>query len=62
MNLVLEDAEEVDSAPAAGGARRGGAAAGAAPARRALGRILLKGDSVSLISAAPGAGGAGGAT
>lgn len=59
MNLVLDDAEEVDSAPAAGGARRGAAAA---PARRALGRILLKGDSVSLISAAPGAAVAGGAT
>jgi small nuclear ribonucleoprotein (snRNP)-like protein len=58
MNLVLDDAEEVDAAPATG-ARRGGAAA---PARRALGRILLKGDSVSLISAAPGSAAPAGAT
>ncbi len=38
MNVVMEDAEEVEN--------RGGKAT-----RRALGRILLKGDTITLIQA-----------
>jgi small nuclear ribonucleoprotein E len=43
MNVVLDDAEEVSSGPRATGERR------------ALGRILLKGDNITLIQTAPAA-------
>lgn len=38
MNVVLDDAEEVDAAK---------------KSRKSIGRILLKGDNISLICAAP---------
>ncbi len=50
MNLVLDGAEEVDSrAKAKGGAVK----------RKALGRILLKGDNITAVAALPVAAAAG---
>jgi hypothetical protein len=49
MNLVLDGVEEIDSRPKA----RGGA-----PKRKALGRILLKGDNITAVCTIAPAGGA----
>jgi small nuclear ribonucleoprotein E len=60
MNLVLDEAEEV-YLPTKGG--KAAAAAGGdgdhKPRRKALGRVLLKGDTITLMQ--PAAGGGGGA-
>ena len=51
MNVVLDQCEEVETRKKSVAA---GAAAGAAPVvRRPLGRILLKGDNITAVAAAP---------
>lgn len=65
MNLVLDEAEEVylpTKGKASASAAEGGGDAGKPVRRVALGRVLLKGDTITLMQpAAPAAAAAGGA-
>lgn len=62
MNLVLDEAEEVHLPTKGQGKAGAGGAGGEANAvvrRKALGRVLLKGDAITLMQPAAGGGGGG---